>query len=74
MHAALKELLQMFNNLTGNYQRRVRSSLIGTADAILPIIYKPILKKIRNKKRLTKAEKKIRHYCRQYKSNRKKLK
>jgi len=57
------ELLQLINKLTGNYQRRVRSSLIGTADAIIPLIYKPILKKIRNKKRLTKREKKIRHYC-----------
>lgn len=68
------ELLELVNKLTGNYQRRVKSSLIGTADSLIPLIHKPLLKKRREKKSLTKGEKIIHHYCRQYKSNRRKLK
>lgn len=72
--SAIGEFLHMLNKITGNYQARVRASLIDTGGALVRVAHKPILKKLREKKRLTKHEKRIHHYCRQWKANRKKLK
>lgn len=65
--AAIEQVAQLLNKLTGNYQSRVKDSLIGTGDGlILTLTNKEISKERR--------EKLIDHYCRQWEANRKKLK
>ncbi len=58
----------------GGYKQRVREGLIETGGSLVSITHAPILKKIKGKKRLTKKEKLIHHYCRKWKADRIKLK
>ena len=63
---AIGEVASLLNKLTGNYQARVKDGLITTADNLVEVIISKSIKKER-KPRL------IRHYCKQWRANRKKL-
>jgi len=62
-----------FQNAIQNRPTRIRKSLIKTGDHLVALLYYPLRTQNKEKK-LTGEDKRLYHYCRQWRATRKKLK